>query len=151
VTTVPGLKYDCNPYFYYTPEYVNGTVHFSFDLTIEPESSLFIEGRTSTGGPDYFTGPGMQIDKQTLTIGSAVQMPIPTGHFVHYDVLFGVGDDAKGTWKLTVTLPDGSSRVFDSLPVSNPKFRTLEWIGFFNAAPGNRVYYVDNIKLWNNE
>ncbi len=73
-------------------------------------------------------------------------LAIPSGQWVHLEIVCGLGAKATGTYDLIVTLPGQSPRRFEKLPC-DPKFKELEWLGFVSTAAGRAVFYLDNIKL----
>jgi len=58
----------------------------------------------------------------------------------------GQGDQADGTWQLTVALPGEPPKQFH-LKTASPPFRVATWLGFVSDGIRPAVYYVDNLRL----
>jgi hypothetical protein len=56
-----------------------------------------------------------------------------------------------GKWNLRITLPEGEAKSFDGLPLGNADFRDLTWIGWCSMAQEETVFYLDQVKLHNQQ
>ncbi|MFH1264361.1 MAG: right-handed parallel beta-helix repeat-containing protein, partial [Planctomycetota bacterium] len=99
------------------------------------------------GGP-YRAGPSLRIDAGgKLQAGAKPLADVPTGEWVHVEIVCNLGREAKGTYDLTLTLPGESPHSFQQLPCGSDRFNRLEWLGFVSLAQGDSVFYLDNVKL----
>ena len=72
---------------------------------------------------------------------------MPVGQWVHLAIETRLGSASNGTWDLIVTLPEQDPQRFDKLPLGNPSFNRLTWVGFVSNANTKSVFYLDNISL----
>ncbi len=72
---------------------------------------------------------------------------LPTGQWVHFDVVAGLGSRATGTWDLTITLPNAPPRRFRELECRSKEWKRLDWLGFSSTASDKRVFYLDNMEI----
>lgn len=68
---------------------------------------------------------------------------------MHFELVARLGDEADGTWSMTVTLPGGKATAFEGLSTGSPDWKVLTWCGFSSTATDKRVFYLDNIQLVN--
>ena len=148
ITDTHGLKYAHDPHFYYSPRQNRGRATLAFDLRIEPESQLYCEWREYPGIPYFHTGPRVAIRGAELTAPGNPPLPVPVGKWFHVEMSAGQGDEADGTWQLTVVLPGEAPKRFN-LTTASPQFRATTWLGFVSDAAHDAVYYLDNLRLSN--
>ncbi len=141
-----GLAHAFNPHWVINPNHTSGKTSLQFDIWMGSGAILFHEWRTWDTGP-YRVGPSLWIQNGQLTVAGKKLMDIPLEQWVRIEVSCAVGTSSDGTWTLRVTLPDGSSKVFDSLPLGNKEFRDLTWIGWCSMAQQESVFYLDQVKL----
>ncbi len=72
---------------------------------------------------------------------------MPVGQWVHLAIETRLGRAGDGTWDLVVTLPEQAPQRFDKLPLGNPDFNRLTWVGFVSNADAKSTFYLDNISL----
>lgn len=151
ITDAPGLQYQFNPHFFYSPQQARGVTTLAFDIRLEQGASMYCEWRQYPGRPYYYTGPLVHISDGTLKAGDTPLMAVPLGEWFHVEVSAGQGNQADGTWQLTVTLPGAAPRRFTGLKTGNPETKRTTWLGFVSDAAQQAVYYLDNISLTNTE
>jgi len=145
-TDAPGLKYDWQPHLYYHPQFKKGIAHLSFAVRLE-EGAVFIHEWRDASSP-YRVGPSIRIDADgQLSAGGKPLVSVPTGQWIRLDFLAGLGKQATGSYDLTVTVPGQGPGKFAALPVGNPAWRSLRWLGFISLANGRTVMYLDDVKL----
>ena len=71
---------------------------------------------------------------------------IPQGEWALIEIVCAVGEDADGTWSLTVRLPDDDVRTWGDLPC-DAQFTHLNWFGFVAEGTDAGVFYLDDIRL----
>jgi len=91
------------------------------------------------------------IEDAKLRVGNNVLLDVPVGQWVHFDVVADLGADNSGTWNLTVTLPGQEPRRFEKLANGNKSFQQLTWLGFVSNATTKTVFYIDNLKIDNQQ
>jgi hypothetical protein len=142
----PGQTQEWQPHIYYRPKMTRGVARLSFDVRLEPGAIVWQEWRDAAS--PYRPGPSLRIEKTgELKVGKQVLMTVPRSQWVHVEMTCPLGNAADGTWTLAVTLPGAAPQVFDKLPLANPQFRVLQWLGFMSMATERTVFYVDNLKL----
>ena len=145
------MKYVFNPHIFYSPHIREGLVSLSFDLRVGPGAKVWHEWRDRSH--PYRVGPSLSIDaKGVLSAnlgrgkGKRVLMTVPHDTWIHFEIRAGLGKQATGTWRLTVTVRGRKPKHFTDLP-HDPKCRRLEWLGFVSNATQRTVFYLDNVKL----
>ncbi len=149
VTDVPGLKHSFNPHFWYTPNHREGVSTLSLDLRLEEGAELDLEWRQYPGHPYYFVGPRALFRDGKLFLADEPALAIPPGEWFHLEIVAGFGPDGDGTWRLAVTLPDGTTRRFEALRFGSRETNSVTWIGFISSGDQACTYYLDNIRLTN--
>lgn len=146
VVDAPGLEHAFNPHFFYTPHFRTGRALLGFDVLLEPGAILVHEWRDASS--PYRTGPSLRIAAgQKLVANGRELLEVPVGQWFRIEIASVLGDDATGTYDLTVTLPDASSRTFPGLQYPGRELRQLEWLGFVSLAQEQTVFYLDNVRL----
>jgi hypothetical protein len=146
ITDAPNLKYAHDPHFYYAPRLNRGLATLAFDIRIEQGSQLYCEWREYPGVPHFHAGPRIAIRDGKLTAPGSEPLPVPVGRWFHVEMSAGQGDQADGTWQLTVALPGEPPKRFH-LKTASPPFRVTTWLGFVSDGSRPAVYYLDNLRL----
>jgi hypothetical protein len=150
IVTVPNLEHNYNPHLYYMPHQTSGIATLSFDLRVEPGAKIYDEWRDSA--QPYRSGPHLEIvNGRLLTADGKILTTIPMSEWVHFTITAGLGTSSTGTWDLTVAAPGQSPQKFAALADVSEAWKTLDWLGFANIAPGASVYYLDNVKISNSQ
>jgi hypothetical protein len=140
-----GLKQAWQPHLYYKPLYRQGVVRMSFDLLWQSGATLVCEWRDDA--QPYKTGPSLRVDPSgQLFAGQKSLLKLPA-KWVHLEIDCGLGQQADGKYRLTVTLPGEKPQVFADLSCPNSAFRSLRWLGFTSLATERVAYYLDNVRL----
>jgi len=145
-----GLAQAFNPHWVIKPNHRNGTTVLRFDVWLGQGAVLFHEWRTWETGP-YRVGPSLWIKDGQLTVGGKKLTDVPYEKWVTIEVNCKVGTSADGKWSLRMTLPDGENRIFDDLPLGNAEFGDLTWIGWCSMAQQKTAFYLDQVKLQNQQ
>lgn len=144
-TDAPGLDQPWNPHMYYMPRLAEGLADLSFDLWLEPGAMVWHEWRD--GATPFRVGPSLSVDAEgRLSAGDRALMTLPTGEWISFRIVCGLGRQATGRWDLTVTPSGAESRRFKGLPC-NPDMKRLDWLGFVSNATDHAVFYLDNVRL----
>jgi len=147
VQDAPGLQAVFNPHFYYVPGHRQGVSRLAFDLYTDVHTIFHHEWRDDA--QPYRVGPSLWVRQGKLVAAGKELMDIPPGVWVHLEVSAALGASSSGTWDLTVTLPGQPGRHFAKLPLGNPQWKKLDWLGFCSLATQKTVFYLDNIVLGN--
>jgi hypothetical protein len=147
-TDAEGLRYAYNPHLVYSPNHSKGTTRCSFHLRIEP-GVLFQHEWRDWRSTLYSVGPSLRIEDAKLRVGGNDLLDLPVGQWVHFDISADLGTDNSGTWDLVVTLPGQEPRRFEKLANGNRSFEQLTWLGFVSNATTKTVFYLDNLKIDN--
>lgn len=147
IVDMPGQKGEYNPHFFYSPNFVSGTLRGSFDLRIEQGTYMYHEWRDYSTGA-FKVGPALHAMPDGRLIGSGRElMRVPYGKWMHVEITCAVGPDLTGTWDVGVSVEgEGELREFKGLPC-DPGFTVLNWFGFTANADAEGLYYLDNIHL----
>jgi hypothetical protein len=78
-------------------------------------------------------------------------LDLPVGQWVRFSISADLGAGNSGTWNLAVTLPGQEPRRFDNLANGNKTFEQLTWLGFVSHATTKTVFYIDNLKIDNQQ
>ena len=146
ITDAPGLQFDYNPHFFYTPNHTEGVSKSSFDIRVEDGVIMYHEWRDNS--TPYRVGPSFWIRGGQLTVADKPLVAMPPGEWVHIEVAAGLGAKSTGTWELAVKLPGEALQRFSDLKC-DPKWKSLTWCGFSSCANAKVIYYVDNLELSN--
>lgn len=146
IVDAPGLNFEYNPHFAYHPGYKSGTAFCRFDIRIEPGVVMYHEWRSWDVQP-YRVGPSFWIREGKLQVGGKDILTLPFNEWIHIQITSKVGTDAEGQWRLDITLPGQAPQSF--VFSCDPEFKNLTWVGFSSSATDKAVFYLDNIKLWN--
>ncbi|HPC95943.1 MAG TPA: right-handed parallel beta-helix repeat-containing protein [Sedimentisphaerales bacterium] len=149
-TDAEGLRYSYNPHLVYSPNHSGGTTHCSFDLRVEP-GVLFQHEWRDWRETLYSVGPSLRVDDAKLKVAGNVLLDLPVGQWVHFAISADLGASNSGTWNLAVTLPGQEPRRFEKLANGNKTFEQLTWLGFISHATTKTVFYIDNLKIDNQQ
>ncbi len=123
-----------------------GEVTFSFDLRLSPGAQPSVELRDVD--PWYTPGPLLSVDKegQLLATQGKILMQLPHDKWINLTISTAIGTESKGSYTVTVRLPEQEPSHFEDLPCS-PRFKTLGWIGFCSNGSDGAIYWLDNLRL----
>ncbi len=139
-----GLKSDWMPHMNYRPNWRKGMLHGSFDVRLGEGAKLAHEWRDWSHTP-YTVGPSLLFDADgTLKSGASKLMPLPVDTWINIRIVCPLGNEAAGTFDLTVTV-DGTSTVFEELPLGEPKWNRVTWIGWSSQATTESRFHLDNL------
>ncbi len=144
-TDAAGQKASYNPHIFYQPKYEAGSITGSFAIRLEPGAIFSHEWRDNAN--PYNTGPSIRIlGSGELMAGPRRLAILPLHEWVTISIECNIGNQANGTYALTVRLPNGRFQRFQDLPCS-PLFKKLMWYGFVSDTDGPSVFYIDDVKL----
>jgi hypothetical protein len=146
LTDAAGLSYTWQPHFYYRPGFRKGIARLSFAVRVEPGAAFVHEWRDSS--QPYRVGPSIRIGADgQLTANGKPLLTAPTGEWIRFEFLAGLGKQATGTYDMAVTLPGQLPKKFTGLAVGSPDWRSLRWLGFISLADKKTEIYLDEVKL----
>jgi len=140
-----------DPLPFYQPEIIydlslsDGTVVLSYDVRLE--SGAVFRSDLRNPGSIIGVGPSLVFKEGKLNVGDKELMEVPQSEWFHVEVEVGLGDQADGTFDLSVTLPDQEPRRFTDLPCDNPKFADVHRCFFSGYATEKAVFFLDNILI----
>jgi len=142
----PGLKYAWQPHLNYQPRFRKGIAHLSFTVRLEDGAEFIHEWRDAS--QPYRVGPSIRIRPDgELAANGKLLMKVPTGRWVRVTIEAPLGKQCTGAYTMTVGVPGEEQKRFGELPVGNPKWRSLRWLGFISLADKETVIYLDDVKL----
>ena len=145
-TDAPGLQHAFNPHMYYQPHFRRGRASLGFDLRVD-EGAIVAHQWRDAASP-FRVGPSFRIDAGgKLQAGGKPLADVPTGQWIHVEIVCQLGREATGTYDLTLTLPGDPPQAFKQLPCGSDQFKRLDWLGFVSLAQDKAVFYLDNVKL----
>lgn len=148
VTDAPGLQHSFNPHFYWNPNHTAGTTTFSFDLRLEPGVVMYVEWRDWREQP-YRVGPSLWVREGRLTVNNLPLTELAVEQWYRVVMRAALGENAPGTWDLTVTPEGGAAQEFAGLPLGSAAFVHLTWLGISSSAEEVTTFYLDNLELSN--
>lgn len=141
----PGLDQIWNPHIFYSPHVTAGIVTFSYDLRLGPGAILTNDWRDAAS--PFRTGPALNFEADgSVMAGKQKLTTVPPNQWVHVEVVSGLGQQADGTYTVTLTIPGQQPQKFEKLPC-DPKCKELQWLGFVSNATDKVIFYLDNVKL----
>lgn len=141
-----GLKNAYDPHLYYNVGSASGVAHTSFDVRHEKGAIFYTEWRDWSVTP-YITGPSLWFAADgVLSVQGKPLATLPPGKWVHIDISCSLGKQAGGTYRVAVTLPGQSPRVFENL-ICDKRFNKITWLGFSSMATESTNFYLDNLKF----
>ena len=142
ITDAAGLKKPFYPYLYYVPGYTKGAATAELAVRVEKGARLTIEAREEAHVP---TGIHVAVSGDGKLSAGKASMAVPVGQWVKVTLALRLGEQADGTYDLSVTLPDGKTRHFRKLAVR--KYRRFGALMITSSATVNAVAYLDDVRL----
>lgn len=141
-----GLPYHWQPHMYYQLRMRKGTAQLSFAVRLE-SGAVFVHEWRDAAQP-YRIGPSIRIDADgQLSAGNKPLCKVPIGQWVRVELGVGLGQQATGTYRLSVNWPGQQTQTFDGLPIGTPGWKALHWLGFISEANTKTSIYLDDIHL----
>lgn len=142
-----GQKAEYNPHMYYEPGFKSGPVVGKFALRVEPGTHMYHEWRDYRL-PPFRVGPALWVaaDGQVTSHGK-VLFQAPPSTWMTIRISVRLGDEADGTFDLSVTWPGRDQPLEFPGLACDPEFRQADWVGFTANADGPGVFYVDDIDV----
>lgn len=147
-TDAAGLQHRFNPHLVFSPNHTSGTTTCRFALRVDANAEVFHEWR-DWREPVYRVGPSFTLRRGKLSATGRDLGDLPVGEWLRFEIRCDVGKDARGTWQMDVTLPDGARRTFTDLPLGSHEFSSLTWIGFCSDSDGPATFYIDDLSIAN--
>jgi len=136
------------PHMNYGPLIGFGRVRMAFDVRLERGAMMVHQWRDWPTGQDFASGPTLQmVAGGDIVANERPVAPMPTGEWVHVELVCGIGRDSDGTYTLRIVAAGGTDTVVDGLPAGPADFRRLNYIGFISDAEEPCVWYIDNVVL----
>jgi hypothetical protein len=145
-TDAPGLKDTWKPHYCFQTRHSEGWLTNTFDLRLEPGAYVSFEWRDWSQA-QYQTGPHFSLRGGKLHLGGIPVLDVPTGQWLHFEVVAGLGQRDTGRWSLKVIVPGAPPHVFGERRYASAKFKKLTWLGFSSNATNTTAFYLDNFRL----
>ena len=147
----PGQEHVFAPHVYYRCRFLEGRMVGRFALRIDARTRFRYQWRHYEGdyrsGPTVDVHPGGKLLHEARGKAGRELLTLPAGQWVRFEVACELGDDAAGTFDLSVHLPGRRKpETFRGLPCDK-RFTRLDWIGLIcNGAQATTVY-VDDVAI----
>lgn len=146
VTDAPGMINTYDPHFYWALKAEKGMARASFDLRLEAGAMGYHEWRDWSVTP-YLAGPSLVFREDGKLVASSNELlTLPSGGWVHFDLVCALGDKADGTYAVTVTLPGKAPQCFPAIRYT-PGFGKITWFGYSSEATNTTRFFLDNVNL----
>ncbi|MDP6353979.1 MAG: PQQ-binding-like beta-propeller repeat protein [Planctomycetota bacterium] len=125
----------------------SGTVTLSFDvmMSVERPGQLTVTLRDYTQRPIRTPVTLLVLPDGVIQVNSK-KVKAPNGSWYNVKIAFELGNRDSRTVKGTIKAADGGNETFE-VPLQDPKFSTLTWLGIYAGAQSRAVMYVDDIML----
>lgn len=144
VAEKPGVKLSFVPYVTYPLELQDGVLRAGFDLRWEQGALFVYEWRDDPY--HYSLGPQLATDAEGhLKASGQPIMDLQPGQWVRCDITCGLGKQNTGEYALTVKPAGGKAKTF--VIAHAEKFETLNCVVVMSVAPGESVFYLDNVEF----
>jgi hypothetical protein len=146
LTDAPGQKARFNPHLFWKPGFDSGVIEGRFAVRVGPGVEFNHEWRDKAS--PYRVGPSLWARDGVLLASGQKITTIPTDQWVRVRIVTGLGDQARGTYSLTIdTGKPGEAPVHrDNLPC-DPNFKRLDWYGFTSNADTATLIELDDVNL----
>jgi len=149
ITDAPNLKYIWQPHLFVKTNYHEGTVRNTFALRVETGAEVNFEWRdwNMESLQEYHIGPQFRLRKNKLLVNGKVLLDLPQSQWMCFEVTSGLGTADTDKWTLKLTIPGQIAHEWKDISYSDPKFKTLTWIGFSSEANEKTVFYLDDFSV----
>lgn len=142
----PGMSANYDPHLQYNLDAKQGIGRLSFSIRMEQGAMMYHEWRDWSVNP-YIAGPSLTIDAEgNLTANGKRLLAIPRDQWVQITIACPLGEQAKGTYELTVTVPGSTPQTFFDLSCDK-RFNHLTWLGYCSMATEETVFYLDDLRF----
>lgn len=148
----PGLSQSWMPHILYERRYTNGLIRLSWDMLNSKElpADFQVELREYPNS-SYLTGLAVSISKDgTVKASGQTVGVIPSGVWTHADIQIALGKSNKGTYRFELTIP-GKESIVKELPIQNPKFKNITWLGITSNSKEDAIFFIDNLRMGTSE
>lgn len=143
-TEEPGVKNSWDPHAYYSPSYSKGVIVEEFWLRAEPGTAMYHEWRD--GASPYKVGPSIEVTARGKLRGSGkTLMDMPAATWVKFTIECGLGDQASGSYNLTVEIPGKTLEQFKL--TCTKAFTSLRWLGWVSSGTVKGAFYIDEVSV----
>ena len=140
----PGQQHRYFPMLVVSPAHSGGSSCCRFAIRLS-EHAVFQHEWRDNASP-YRIGPSIWIENGQLRAGNKALLELPIDRWIEIEVSAALGE-AAGTWDLSVTLPGTEPEQFKGLPIHNPDWQNLEWLGFVSQADTDSEIWIDDLEL----
>lgn len=148
LTDAPGLAQTFYPFFNYSPPDLTGSLNYSFDIRLAPDTKMYHEWRDYPGG-SYIAGPSLWIDRCQLKVGGVTLASVPSNQWLRVDVLCDTATYATQGWRLGLTFPEQATQWFTNLHTGGINWSRLNWLGWVSENTHTTTFHLDNLGMTN--
>ncbi len=132
------------PLLTFTPEHKQGRTRCAFQ--VRPSKGAVFQHEWRDAERSYRVGPTIWIENGVLRCNTGPLMEVSPEQWLGIEITAGLGE-AAGRWDLVVTPENGKPRRFEKLPVQNPEWKSLDWLGFVSQADAESEIWIDDLEL----
>jgi hypothetical protein len=145
-TDAPGQPRKWAPHLCCTKTFSEGTVRLSFDLRNSPEAPAGIQViLRQYDGASYINGLVVAVDPDgSIAVNNVSLGAIASGEWVHVEADIGLGSGFSGTCRVVLNGQEPAAR---ELPLMNPEFQRIDWVGILSTSDAATVFNIDNLKM----
>jgi hypothetical protein len=148
VTDAPGLAQTFFPFFNYTLSDLSGSLNYTFNIRLAPDTKMYYEWRDYPGG-SYVAGPSLWFEQCKLKVGGVTLASVPSNQWLRVEVSCSTTNYASQGWKLGLTLPGQATQWFANLHTGGTGWARLNWMGWVSEATNTTTFYLDNFSMTN--
>lgn len=127
----PNFERPVEPFAFATLGRTSGRWSARFSLWTDGRSEFVHEWRDDD--VPYRVGPRLVVDRGSVRVGGQEVTTINARAWYTFDVSVEMAD-GTGTWDLLVTHPDGREQRLAALPLADPLWAELRWVGLISRA-----------------
>ncbi|MCO8121586.1 right-handed parallel beta-helix repeat-containing protein [Stieleria sp. TO1_6] len=143
-TDTPGQAQRYYPMLTLAPVHQEGITSCSFAIRLGPDAVFQHEWRDANN--PYRIGPSLWFEQGQLRTPGKFLMQVPVDQWFNVQITAGLGAKA-GKYDVAVKLVGQDIVSFNELPIENPDWESLDWIGFVSQADADAVVLIDDVRL----
>jgi hypothetical protein len=125
-----------------------GTTTVEFSLQIDANTTFWHEWRDDSS--PYVGGPTMFISSKGVQVMGTTVASVDVGQWTKFKLVSPMGQQ-NSVWRLEMTRANGERVSIGNLPMKNPKFTRLNWLGFISTGVTAATSCLTDLKASNIE
>jgi len=143
----PDLAQPWQPHLFYNPAWRrSGTATGHFRLRLGPGMVLTHEWRDWSHNP-HIPGPTIRFGDGQVQVGGRTVAQIPLDHWFTVALSCGLGEQATGTFDLTISIEGEPEQRVKGLLVGAAEFKHATWLGWISYAPQQGEAWLDDLRF----